>query len=108
MEKLESIDSQIVTRFVTMTAITLLPILRISGDSESTKNKSMLTPFTTPCLREGLATDGALVRPLPGVLAQVHRQLPLPGKLPAAVLPRAGVRLLPGVRPLVAGQVTGT
>ena len=41
------------------------------------------------------------------MLAQVHRQMPLPGKLPAAVLPRADVGLLAGVRPEVRLQVGG-
>ena len=62
-------------------------------------------PVKDPRLREGLPTNGALVRPLSGVLAQVHLEMPLPGKLPVAVLPRADVRLLASVRPLVACEV---
>ena len=63
-------------------------------------------PVEDPCLRECMPADGALVWLLSGVLAQVHGQLPLPGKLPVAVLPRADVRLLASVRPLVACEVT--
>ena len=62
-------------------------------------------PVEDPCLREGLPANGALVWLLSGVLAQVHCQLPLPGKLPVAVLPCAYVRLLASVRPLVACEV---
>ena len=64
-------------------------------------------PVEDPCLREGLPANGALVWLLSGVLAQVHGQLPLPGKLPVAVLPRADVGLLASVRPLVACEVAG-
>ena len=64
-------------------------------------------PVEDPCLREGLPANDALVRLLSGVLAQVHGQLPLPGKLPVAVLPPADVWLLASVRPLVACEVAG-
>ena len=45
--------------------------------------------------REGALAQLALERPVAGVFAVVARQLVRTGKLPAAVLPRALVRLLP-------------
>ena len=47
----------------------------------------------------------ALERLLPGVFPVVPSQLIGPGKLPAAALPGAGVRLLSSVRPLVSFQM---
>ena len=56
---------------------------------------------------EGPLAHPALERPVPRVLPHVPRQLVGAGKLPAAVLPRADVRLLARVRPEVRLQVGG-
>ena len=56
---------------------------------------------------EGPLAHPALERPVPGVLPHVPGQLIGAGKLPAAVLPRADVGLLAGVRPEVRLQVGG-
>ena len=50
-------------------------------------------------------TEFTLERLLTRVLAVVPRQLVRPGELPLAALPRALVRLLPCVRPLVGFEV---
>lgn len=50
-------------------------------------------------------THGTLERFLTGVLAVVARELVRTGKLPAAAVPRASVRLLARVRPLVSLEV---
>jgi hypothetical protein len=57
--------------------------------------------------RESSIAEFAMERLVPGVLALVPRQLVRAGKPPAAVLPRADVGLLPGVRAQVGLQVRG-
>lgn len=54
---------------------------------------------------EGPLAELALERLLARVLPEVARQLVGPGELPRAPLPRAGVRLLPCVRPLMCLEV---
>jgi len=54
---------------------------------------------------EGSGAEVTLEGFLSGVFPVVSGQLVGPGKLPAATLPRAGVRLLASVRPLVSFQV---
>ena len=56
---------------------------------------------------EGPLAHSALEGPVPRVLPHVPGQLVGAGKLPAAVLPRADVGLLTGVRPEVRLEVGG-